>query len=287
MCLLALIAEEPSYGYEMVDKLQRKGLELVSEGSIYPLLSRLQKRGYIEGHFVESTGGPPRKYYRIAGPGQRQLDEWTVEWRKLCTRSRGSLDGRRAWRVTRTPMRSSPSAMPIGWRPGCHPTCVRPSRATLRAKLDEAARRGRSPRRVTGSNLVLFAESMASRHRVPPPSHPPLSPSERTRQRWIDFVPAYGWLVPIIGGAVLLMIFGPKEDAVEDPDFWRWLWLGIAVVLGVGEMVTAGFFMLPFAIGAAIATLLAWADVSITVQLVVFISTSLIAVGRAPQVCLE
>ncbi len=83
MCLLALIAEEPSYGYEMVDKLQRKGLELVSEGSIYPLLSRLQKRGYIEGHFVESTGGPPRKYYRIAGPGQRQLDEWTVEWRKL------------------------------------------------------------------------------------------------------------------------------------------------------------------------------------------------------------
>ncbi len=151
-------------------------------------------------------------------------------------------------------------------------------RATLRAKLDEAARRGRSPRRVTGSNLVLFAESMASRHRVPPPSHPPLSPSERTRQRWIDFVPAYGWLLPIIGGAVLLMIFGPKEDAVEDPDFWRWLWLGIAVVLGVGEMVTAGFFMLPFAIGAAIATLLAWADVSITVQLVVFISTSLIAV---------
>jgi PadR family transcriptional regulator PadR len=83
MCLLALIAEEPTYGYEMVDKLQRRGLELVSEGSIYPLLSRLQKKGYIEGQFVESTGGPPRKYYRIAAAGTHQLDEWTHEWRRL------------------------------------------------------------------------------------------------------------------------------------------------------------------------------------------------------------
>lgn len=83
MCLLALIAEEPTYGYEMVHKLQRRGLELVSEGSIYPLLSRLQKKGYIEGRFVESTGGPPRKYYRIAREGKRQLEEWSVEWRRL------------------------------------------------------------------------------------------------------------------------------------------------------------------------------------------------------------
>ncbi len=83
MCLLALIAEEPSYGYEMVDKLQRRGLELVSEGSIYPLLSRLQKKGFIESYFVESTGGPPRKYYRIDAAGQRQLDEWSRQWRTL------------------------------------------------------------------------------------------------------------------------------------------------------------------------------------------------------------
>ena len=83
MCLLALIAEEPSYGYEMVDKLQNKGLELVSEGSIYPLLSRLQKRGYIHGYFVESTGGPPRKYYRIAPSGRKQLRLWSGEWRTV------------------------------------------------------------------------------------------------------------------------------------------------------------------------------------------------------------
>lgn len=83
MCLLALIAEEPSYGYEMVDKLEHRGLELVSEGSIYPLLSRLQKKGYIEGYFVESSGGPARKYYRIAEGGRSRLATWAKEWKRL------------------------------------------------------------------------------------------------------------------------------------------------------------------------------------------------------------
>jgi len=93
MCLLALIAEEPSYGYEMVDKLEHRGLELVSGGSIYPLLSRLQKKGYIEGYFVESSGGPPRKYYRIAADGRVRLDEWTAEWGKLARGVEEVLNG--------------------------------------------------------------------------------------------------------------------------------------------------------------------------------------------------
>ena len=83
MCLLALIDQEPSYGYEMVAKLRRNGLHLVSEGTIYPLLSRLQKQGFIEGYFVESTGGPPRKYYRIAESGREQLAGWRAEWHGL------------------------------------------------------------------------------------------------------------------------------------------------------------------------------------------------------------
>ncbi len=93
MCLLALIGEEPSYGYEMVSKLQDRGLELVSEGSIYPLLSRLQKKGLIDGYFVESSGGPPRKYYRIAAEGKKQLTDWAREWARVSTGVEAVLNG--------------------------------------------------------------------------------------------------------------------------------------------------------------------------------------------------
>jgi PadR family transcriptional regulator PadR len=49
MCLLSVIEEEASYGYEMVRKLRDRGLHLAGDGSIYPLQSRLQKQGLIEG----------------------------------------------------------------------------------------------------------------------------------------------------------------------------------------------------------------------------------------------
>jgi PadR family transcriptional regulator, regulatory protein PadR len=65
MCLLATIARRLCYGYELVQQLAQQGLDLVSEGSIYPLLSRLQRHGYIEGYLVASRDGPKRKYYRL------------------------------------------------------------------------------------------------------------------------------------------------------------------------------------------------------------------------------
>lgn len=83
MCLLAVISEEPSYGYEMVRKLSGRGLDLVSEGTVYPLLSRLQRQGLIEGYLVESSEGPARKYYRIADLGREALAEWTRDWHTL------------------------------------------------------------------------------------------------------------------------------------------------------------------------------------------------------------
>ena len=60
MCRMSIINDEASYGYEMVRKLRNRGLDLASEGSIYPLLSRLQKQGIIEGYLVQSSEGPAR-----------------------------------------------------------------------------------------------------------------------------------------------------------------------------------------------------------------------------------
>ena len=62
-----------------------------------------------------------------------------------------------------------------------------------------------------------------------------------------------------------------------DNETWRWIWVGAAVFLTFAEMVTAGFFMLPFAVGAVIAAILAFAGVDPAVQLAVFIGTSLVA----------
>ncbi len=88
MCLLSIIADEPSYGYEMVSKLRERGLDLASEGSIYPLLSRLQKQGVIEGYLVQSSEGPARKYYRMSEKGAEVLEQWTGDWRDF----RSSVD---------------------------------------------------------------------------------------------------------------------------------------------------------------------------------------------------
>jgi len=93
MCLLSLIEEEASYGYEMVSKLKDRGLDLASEGSIYPLLSRLQKQGLIEGYLVQSSEGPARKYYRMSDEGRETLHLWQDEWRRFATSVDEVLDG--------------------------------------------------------------------------------------------------------------------------------------------------------------------------------------------------
>jgi PadR family transcriptional regulator, regulatory protein PadR len=77
---MSIIDEEASYGYEMVSKLRDRGLNLASEGSIYPLLSRLQKQGMIESYLVQSSEGPARKYYRMSNPGRATLEQWRHDW---------------------------------------------------------------------------------------------------------------------------------------------------------------------------------------------------------------
>jgi PadR family transcriptional regulator PadR len=81
LCLLAVIDEGPAYGYEMTKRLRARGLSMVGEGSIYPLLGRLERNGLVETHREASNGGPPRKYYRTSREGQRALADGVAEWR--------------------------------------------------------------------------------------------------------------------------------------------------------------------------------------------------------------
>jgi PadR family transcriptional regulator len=81
LCLLAVMAEGPAYGYEMTKRLRARGLTIVGEGSIYPLLGRLEREGLVDTYRAASDGGPPRKYYRPSPEGQRALAAGVSEWR--------------------------------------------------------------------------------------------------------------------------------------------------------------------------------------------------------------
>lgn len=89
MCLLALMAESPVYGYEMTVRLAKAGLD-VADGSIYPALARLRKRQLVEVERRSGGGGPARTYYRPSEAGMQMLRSWSSDWSAFAT-SVGSL----------------------------------------------------------------------------------------------------------------------------------------------------------------------------------------------------
>lgn len=78
-----MLRREEIYGYELSMKLAAHGMTFVREGSIYPVLLRLEKEGLICGTLKESDSGPPRKYYRLTEEGKQALAEFTSEWSEL------------------------------------------------------------------------------------------------------------------------------------------------------------------------------------------------------------
>ena len=83
MLVLALLAERESYGYELVSRLQAAGLAGMSAGTVYPVLSRLEREGTVASRLVASPSGPARKYYRPTPAGLAALAAAAAGWRAL------------------------------------------------------------------------------------------------------------------------------------------------------------------------------------------------------------
>lgn len=94
-CILAVIEKAPVYGYELSKKLQETGLDDVSEGTIYPVLLRLQKNGFIRGEMRPSDSGPNRKYYFLTDEGKEALETIIEEWQQLSSPVNELLMGRK------------------------------------------------------------------------------------------------------------------------------------------------------------------------------------------------
>jgi len=82
MCILAIISREEVYTSDIIEKLKEVEL-IVVEGTLYPMLSRLKRAGYLEYNWKESQSGPPRKYYQLTGAGQDFLDSLEGSWSQL------------------------------------------------------------------------------------------------------------------------------------------------------------------------------------------------------------
>lgn len=78
LLVLSLLKERDHYGYEMVEKISDH-ID-ISEGTIYPLLRRLSKEGYVSTYLEESQSGPPRKYYKLSEAGYETYEILVDEW---------------------------------------------------------------------------------------------------------------------------------------------------------------------------------------------------------------
>ena len=82
-CVLALVRDEPRYGFDLVRSLSAAESLMTSEGTIYPLLSRLRRDGLVTTTWQESDAGPPRKYYAATSAGTAALERFTIDWRRF------------------------------------------------------------------------------------------------------------------------------------------------------------------------------------------------------------
>jgi PadR family transcriptional regulator PadR len=81
-CILSIIARDETYASDIIAELKKAQL-LVVEGTLYPLLTRLKNNGLLTYNWVESTSGPPRKYYSLSDEGRKVLEQLDTTWKEL------------------------------------------------------------------------------------------------------------------------------------------------------------------------------------------------------------
>ncbi len=91
-CVLSIISRGEIYASDIIAELRAAKL-LVVEGTLYPLLTRLKNNGLLGYNWVESTSGPPRKYYTLTDTGREILTQLDQTWQELATAVSVSQNG--------------------------------------------------------------------------------------------------------------------------------------------------------------------------------------------------
>ena len=82
-CILKIISQKETYGYELYSSLKDTGFDDLAEGTLYPLLIRLEKNGLLSSITRDSPLGPKRKYYSLTNLGKEELKEFRSSWSKI------------------------------------------------------------------------------------------------------------------------------------------------------------------------------------------------------------
>jgi PadR family transcriptional regulator PadR len=87
MMILQVIALEPQHGYAIATRLQQMSQDVlqVQQGSLYPALHRLEKKGWLAAEWKESEQGRMAKIYSLTKTGRKQLAEEAANWRRMST----------------------------------------------------------------------------------------------------------------------------------------------------------------------------------------------------------
>src|ERR671928_1942495 len=87
LLILSLVEDQPRHGYDLSKLIEARsgGVLKFNVASLYPLLYRLEKRGWIQGRWVEKAGQRRRRHYRVTAEGQKRLDEQRRTWREFVT----------------------------------------------------------------------------------------------------------------------------------------------------------------------------------------------------------
>lgn len=94
-CMLTIISRKEVYGYELAELLASYGFTSISEGTIYPILLRMQKEELVTSKMKKSTAGPRRKYYYITEKGMVELKRFQKRWELLERNVDNVLNGRK------------------------------------------------------------------------------------------------------------------------------------------------------------------------------------------------
>lgn len=79
-CVLAALRDGERYAGDLIDDLGADGVLVTSQGTVYPLLTRLRQDGMIDSEWRESAAGPPRRYYRRTSRGDVALRHFIDQW---------------------------------------------------------------------------------------------------------------------------------------------------------------------------------------------------------------